>query len=488
VLVSACLSMALFAAVPTQPALLPGVTTVRAHGALGDGRTDDSTAFQAAIDEAAQVGGAVFVDPVTPGGGYVLSRTVAVKQGVSLIGSLAGMPFIAWEGVPREKQTGPVILARPAPDQYSGSPKRPLFHLMGGNTLRGLYILYDQQPWPSDAEFDDPGSPYHYASLEELTRRFVPEQVAPCGPTIQVQAGVASTTIEDVTCGRYYDFLYTPAGGKIIVRRCYLFGYRRAFALREAKDVVRLSEIHVVPNVEQPISWQHAKLQAAITSDPGNIVFDFGSVDGYSITDVAAFLVHTGFKLGASEDQPFVDPATGEKVAFPWGVGPWGSVQNVKLDNCVVGFDCVTGTILPNQLSNVMIHVSLAGDGKMRTTDGEVSRQAAFVIEPPFAGATLQVSNLSLSSFAPLNVAANGRMVQQDNGRAFLLDCPGIAERQDYADRMQAHLEIFGLTISNIPQTHFIARTPGTTSTVRAHGVTHNGVALEDLVLPNDGR
>ncbi|MBM3477239.1 MAG: hypothetical protein FJX75_28565 [Armatimonadetes bacterium] len=485
---SASLPMALFAAVPTQPALPPGVTTVRAHGALGDGRTDDTAAFQAAIDEAAQVGGAVFVDPVKPGGGYILTRTVVLKQGVSLIGSLAGMPFIAWEGVPREKQTGPVILARPAPDQYTNPPKRPLFHLMGGNTLRGLYILYDRQPWPSDAEFDDPKSPYHYASLEELTRRFIPDHVAPCGPTICVQPGVASTTIEDVTCGRYYDFFYTPAGGKIIIRRCYLFGYRRAFALREAKDVVRISEIHLVPNVELPISWQHAKLQAAITSDPGNIAFDFGSVDGYSVTDVAAFLMHTGLKLGASEDRPFLDPMTGEKVAFPWGAGPWGSVQNVKLDNCVVGFDCVTGTILPNQLTNVMIHVSLAGDRKVQTTDGEVSRQAAFVIEPGFAGATLQVQNLSLSSFAPLNVAANGRMVQQDNGRAFLLDCPGIPERRDYADRAQAHLEIFGLTISNIPQTHFLARTPGTTSTVRAHGVTHNGIALGDLLLPSGGQ
>jgi len=478
------LPLSLLPGLIAQPALLPGTVTVRAHGAQGDGQTDDTAAFQAAIDEAAQVGGTVFVDPVAPGQGYVLTRTVELKRGVSLIGSLAGMPFIAWEGVPREMQTGPVILARPQPDQYATTPPRPLFHLTGGNTLRGLYILYDQQPWPSDEEFDAPASPYHYASLEELTRRFIPDHVAPCGPTIFCQPGTASVTVEDVTCGRYYDFLYAAAGGKIIISRCYLYGYRRAFALREAKDVVRVSEIHIVPNVELPISWEHAKLQAAITSDPGNIAFDFGSVDGYSVSDIAAFLVHTGFKLGASEESPFVDPLTGEKVSFPWGAGPWGSMHNVKLDNCVVGFDCVNGTILPNQLTNVMVHASLAGDRTMQTTDGEVSRQATFVVEPMFAGATLQVANLSLSSFAPLRVAANGRMVQQDNGRAFLLDCPGIPEPQDYADRTQAQIEIFGLTISNIPQTHLIARTAGTTSVVRAHGVTHNGVALGDLVLP----
>jgi len=463
-----------------QTVLAPGCTSVRASGAVGDARTDDSAAFQKAIDQAAAVGGTVFVDPVPPGGGYVITRTVVVKQGVSLVGSLAGMPFIAWEGVPRNVQTGPVILARPSADQYTGERKRPLLHLAGGNTLRGLYILYDQQPWPSDQEFDDPRTPFRYANLDELKRRFVQDHVAPCGPTIEIQPGVASTTMEDITCGRYYDFLYTRSGGKIVVRRCYLYGYKRAFALREAKDVVRLSEIHLVPNVEEPISWQHAKLQAAITSQPDNIAFDFGSVDGYSVTDVAAFLVHTGFKLGASQRRPFHDPVTGEAVAFEWGAGPWGSVENAKVDNCVVGFDCVLGTILPNQLANVMVHVSLAPDETFPAASGEAGRQAAFVVEPGFAGATLQISNLSLSSFAPMQVAANGAMVQQANGRAFLVDCPGIGEPKDYAHREQAHIDISGLVVSNIPETHFVAATAGTTPSIRVRGFSHNGRVRDD--------
>jgi len=480
---SLLLPVSLVAGLCQQPGGIPGVVTVRSCGAVGDAVTDDTAAFQAALDQAEGFGGTVYVDPVEPGKGYVLTRTVVLKRGTSLVGSVAGMPFIAWEGVPREIQTGPVILARPAEDQYTGEQKRPLFHLMGGNTIRGLYILYDQQPWPSDEEFDDPESPYRYDSLEELTSRFIPENVAPCGPTIYVQPGVASTTIEDITCGRYYDFFYTPAGGKIVISRCYLFGYRRAFALREARDVVRISEIHIVPNVEKPISWKHAKLQAAITSDPGNIAFDFGSVDGYSVADVAVFLTHTGFKLGASEEHPFLDPVTGEYASFPWGQGPWGSMHNVKLDNCVVGFDCVVGTILVNQLSNIMIHASMAGDRTMQTTDGEVSRQAAFIVGPQFAGATLQINNLALSSFAPLRVAANAKMVHQDNGRAFLIDCPGIPEMRDYADRTAATLEVFGLVVSNIPETHMLGLTDGSESPVRVHGFTHNGVRRDDGVL-----
>lgn len=461
----------------------PGVVSVREFGAQGDTITDDTAAFQAAIDQAAQLGGAVFVDPVAPGGGYVLTHTVVLKRGVSLIGSLAGMPFIAWEGVPRQIQTGPVILARPTTDQYAGEKKHPLFDLRGGNTIRGLYILYDRQPWPSDEEFDDPQSPYGYPDQEQLQKRFVREHVAPCGPTIYVQPGVASTTIEDITCGRYYDFFYTPAGGKIIIDRCYLYGYKRAFALREAKDVVRISRIHIVPNVERPISWKHAKLQAAITSHPDNIAFDFGSVDGYSVDDVTAFLVHTGFKLGASESNPFVDPMSGESVSFAWGQAPWGSMHNIKLDNCVVGFDCVLGTILVNQLTNVMVHVSLSASEQVLTTQGAAARQAAFLIEPGFAGATLQVANLALSSFAPLRVATNGAMVQQANGRAFLIDCPGIPQRKDYADRQQAHIDVSGLAVSNIPRGHMVGLTEGSRSGVRARGYTHNGIAMEDATL-----
>lgn len=247
--------------------------------------------------------------------------------------------------------------------------------------------------------------------------------------------------------------------------------------------MVRIAEVHLVPNVEQPISWEHAKLQAAITASRDNIAFDFGSVDGYSVTDVAAFLVHTGFKLGASDRHPFHDPVTGESISFKWGMGPWGSAQNVKLDNCVVGFDCVQGTILPNQLSNVMVHVSIGPGETFPAAGGPVARQAAFILEPDFAGATLQVSNLSLSSFAPTRVVATGEMVQQANGRAFLVDCPSGKDRIDYADRSAAHIEIFGLVVSNIPATHLLAAAPGTTPSVRVRGFVHNGVAQEDGVL-----
>jgi hypothetical protein len=74
-------------------------------------------------------------------------------------------------------------------------------------------------------------------------------------------------------------------------------------------------------------------------------------------------------------------------------------------------------------------------------------------------------------------------MVHQANGRAFLVDCPSGKGPVDYADRSAAHIEVFGLVVSNIPATHLLATTPRTTSPVRVRGFVHNGVAQEDCVL-----
>lgn len=446
---------------------------VRAFGARGDGKSDDTAAFQRALDAAARNGETVYVDPVKPGGGYVLTHKIALQPGVSLVGAPAGMPFMAWEGVPRKMQTGAVILARPAASQYTGPKKQALIELSGGNTVRGLYILYDQQPWPSDKEFEAPNTRYPYATDALRTARFVADHARPYGPTITILPGRASTTIEDITCGRYWDFFAVSGAGKVFIHRIYLYGYKRAFAMREAKDTVRIDGVHVVPNIEEPISWQHARLAAAITAHDDNIVFDFGSVDGYSINDVVVFLAHTGMRLGTSKAKPFVDTLTGERVVHPWGQAPWGSVHNMKLDNVTIGWECVLGTILPNQLSNCMVHTSIAPSDPFESSVGPLGRQAAVLVDPDFGGATLQVTNLSISSFAPRNVVSTGLMTREANGRAFLFDSPGRT----------ASVIVNGLVMSNVPPTHLWSSAVGAKMHLRLIGWTRDGDPQPDSTI-----
>src|SRR4051794_32970965 len=73
----------------TQPAATPPVAPafvadVRQFGAKGDGATDDTAAFQAAIDAAARAGGGV---AHVPAGKYLIKTHLSVPPGVTLEGT-----------------------------------------------------------------------------------------------------------------------------------------------------------------------------------------------------------------------------------------------------------------------------------------------------------------------------------------------------------------------------------------------------------------
>jgi len=81
-----------------QPADRPGVLNVRDFGAKGDGKSDDTQAFQKAIDTAhAMSGNIVFV----PRGDYLIVGTLDVREHVVLKGVL-GASAKCWRNASRE--------------------------------------------------------------------------------------------------------------------------------------------------------------------------------------------------------------------------------------------------------------------------------------------------------------------------------------------------------------------------------------------------
>ena len=433
-----------------------GFFSVKGYGAKGDGCTDDTLAFQKALNAAGKDGGTVLVPSVGAGKGYVITHTLRVPSGVVLLGSAAGFATNATAtfSIPDKNVIGAKIFARPGRDQYEGKKKAPLFLLEYGCTVRGLFILYDKQPWPTDEEFKDSKSPYYYKSFDEAKARFIKEHVKPCGPTFYVPYAV-NVVIEDICCDRYYDFIFMRNCGKSYVNRIFCYGYKRTLVYWEGLDIARISHVHNVPNAGPVAPGKAGEgktytwIYSIIGSQEDNIGLQIGRADGYSIDDIFFFAVHTALQFGASKDYPIYDPVkdvnayydteSNKLIGFscpPYqGNGPWGEISGFKVDECAIGIHFVWPSHLTNRVSNALIFTgfddgqdfpAVAGTGDIKN----VGKQGAFVVEPSFCMAnnlgfvpTFMCSNSIIASFNASGLLGPASANAMDaNGRVFLFN------------------------------------------------------------------
>jgi hypothetical protein len=127
---------------------------VRAFGAVGDGQTDDTAAFQKALDAAAARGGGT----VTIGrGSFRFAGRLNVPRSVTLQGEFTSVPShpgIRDRGEPRPGDDGTTLLITADAGQEDAPP---FLTLHGNATLKGVVLYYpDQKP-------DDVPTPYPFA-------------------------------------------------------------------------------------------------------------------------------------------------------------------------------------------------------------------------------------------------------------------------------------------------------------------------------------
>ncbi|MHB0998059.1 MAG: golvesin C-terminal-like domain-containing protein [Armatimonadota bacterium] len=105
--------------------------SVITHGAKGDGKTDDTAAFQKALDAAVPNGDVVRV----PAGSYLIAGSLSIPRGVTLKG--------VWEA-PHfpEADKGTMILAT---GNANNEEAAPLFSLTQNSCLQGMTIFYPEQ-------------------------------------------------------------------------------------------------------------------------------------------------------------------------------------------------------------------------------------------------------------------------------------------------------------------------------------------------------
>ena len=117
---------------PPVTAATSDIFNVRDYGAVGDGKEDDTYAFEKAITAASKKGGIVFV----PAGYYLITDTLFLPGGVELRGSHESMHVTTGEGSVLYVTAG------------QGDAEGEAFITMGeGSGLRGITFWYPEQAW-----------------------------------------------------------------------------------------------------------------------------------------------------------------------------------------------------------------------------------------------------------------------------------------------------------------------------------------------------
>src|SRR6266446_3092572 len=122
----------------------PDVYLVHEFGAKGDGQTDDTAAFQKALDAAAQAGGGT----VQAGrGNFFFAGHLNVPAAVTLAGLWQSVPAhngVRDGGLPKPTDDGTTFLVTESAGKEDGPPFITLNH---NTTLKGIVIYYpDQNP------------------------------------------------------------------------------------------------------------------------------------------------------------------------------------------------------------------------------------------------------------------------------------------------------------------------------------------------------
>ena len=249
-------------------------------GTAGDGDTDDTAAFQEALDAAAEAGGGI-VD--VPTGHYAIRGNLSIPGGVTLRGTHLFAPTDQREE--REQLDGSVLLAYAGRGegwsddgmQKTGTPLITLAGSMAG--LSGFMVKYPEV---------------------DITE--VPP--APYPPTVFAGAA-ANVLVENCNFLNSYEAIHFNGTGRYMVRNVHGFPIKRGFFIDFCLDVGRLENVHFWPfggwwGVDHPLGrWIGLN----------GIAFEFRRSDWQFTTNTFCFGYGVGYKFAKSA-RPDADHGT----------------------------------------------------------------------------------------------------------------------------------------------------------------------------------
>jgi hypothetical protein len=245
-------------------------------GAKGDGTTDDTNAFNAALLEAKQVLGSVFVPPSI--NGYLISGSgIVISMGVTLYG-VSGKSNGQWA-----ESKGSTLL-------ITGTGTTPTFIMKDGSQFKNLNIEYPDQVTTSP--------PIAYPFL------------------IQLYSAVGNdVTIRDVFLKNCYQFLDASTGHlRLNVFNIYGDIFKTGIVIGNNYDVDRIENIHFCPyddiNVNTALASYRCKNAKGIVIQ---------KADGIQMSNIFAYGLQIGIVIGTTTTES------------------WGQISNVLFDTCETG-------------------------------------------------------------------------------------------------------------------------------------------------------
>ncbi len=240
----------------------PTTLDVRSFGAKADGATDDTEAFQRALDAAGKAGGGVVV---APRGNYFFAGHLRVPSAVTLKGVWESVPAhngLRDAGLPRPTDDGTTFLVTEGAGREGGDA---FITLDTNSTLRGV-VLY----WPKQKE-DDAPLPYPWA-------------IAMRGKNPAVIAVEMLNPFDGIDATRNERHLIRDVHGQPL---------HRGISVDEIYDVGRIENVHFNPwwsLKPKLLAWQMANGEA----------FVFARTDWQYVLDTFCFGYHVGYRFRAS--------------------------------------------------------------------------------------------------------------------------------------------------------------------------------------------
>ncbi len=287
---------------------------VRDAGALGDGVTDDTEAFQRALDAAGAAGGGVVQ---VPAGAWCIRGNLRIPGAVTLQGVFRTPPLPF--GGPGGKMAGTVLEAYAGRGSQEGEP---FIRLAGhASVLSGIIVRY-----PEWKQSDIPPVPYP--------------------PTVKGDH-VEDVAVLDCLLLNSYEGMHFYGSARMIIRNVFGYPSYRGLYIDACYDIARVENCHfwpfgVVYNADDPYcKWVNMN----------GVAFEFGRTDWQYVTHTFCFGYGIGYRfsktdagacngsfVGIGADScrraVYVEDAQKAGLLITNGefVGRWGSTDSVGLE------------------------------------------------------------------------------------------------------------------------------------------------------------